>query len=116
MSIIDEFKSIVEVVRQLDNVELLRKVVELQGEAVQLVAENNELKAQVNVLKEKTRIRESLKFKHDVYWVESPEGHDDGPYCSNCWDVKEKLVRMVSGTNPQTYFCPNCNLGRKISR
>ena len=44
MSIIDNIKSITTTIRQIDNIELYRRILDLQAEIINVVSENQELR------------------------------------------------------------------------
>ncbi|HBA38453.1 MAG: hypothetical protein A2W73_07420 [Deltaproteobacteria bacterium RIFCSPLOWO2_12_55_13] len=50
MSIIDDVKSVAQLIQQIDNVELYRKILDLQGEVMGLVQENSELRKEISYL------------------------------------------------------------------
>lgn len=115
MSIIDDVKSVAQLIQQIDNVELYRKILDLQGEVMGLVQENSELRKEISSLKESLRVTESLKFERNVYWNEKTDGTKEGPFCSKCWDKEKLLVRMTTMGSPQYHRCPACNVPIKTS-
>lgn len=98
MGIIDTLKETVGLIQKVDNIDLYRRMVELQTEVYSVIEENR-------ALKEKLATREKLTFRRNCYWI-----GDDGPFCSRCWDVDGKLVRLHLKTAlrlpPE---CPSCN-------
>jgi hypothetical protein len=116
MSIIDDAKSIVGIIRKTDNVELQQKILDLQGQILQLVEDNMNLKEEVRGLNERTRIKETLTFRNDAYWIPRAENAEDGPYCSKCWDSEGKLIRQHSMRNPSFHECPECKSRVKTRR
>ena len=95
MGAIDTVKELAVLIQKLDNIELLKQVVSLQEQVYALVDENRSLK-------ERLATRGKLSFRKNAYWLD-----DQGPFCSNCWDGTQKLVRMHLSKefNPQ---CPRC--------
>jgi len=116
MGIIDEVKSIAKTVQQIDNIELYRNILNLQAQIMNLVDENSKLKAEISSLKEKLVIKENLIFHDDTYWISDPDGKEDGPFCSNCWDTKQLIVRMLFCGNKEYSECPTCKKPIKIRR
>jgi regulator of replication initiation timing len=108
MSIIENAKSVVKLVQQIDNIELYKQILDLKDQIFDLVEENRNMRDEVRSLQEKLRTKESLKFHFNAYWKENQDGTRDGPFCSKCWDKEEKLVRMVSCPNPQYHECSSC--------
>ncbi len=107
MSILDDVKSVGQLVQQYGNMELHEKIMDLRGEVMELVEENRELKKEVESLKEKLQVKESLKFENNVYWKEIPGGRE-GPFCSKCWDADKLLVHMLITSDPRYAECPKC--------
>ena len=97
MGVYDAMKDVAALVQKMDNVELMRKVVDLQTQVYQ---QADELRA----LKEELATRRSLVFRDNAYW---DRASGEGPFCSKCWDVHSKLVRLHSSSRykPQ---CQNC--------
>ncbi len=116
MSIIDDVKSVAKTIQQIDNIELYQKILNLQAEILALVEENNDLKKEVNSLKEKLRVRESLLFEQDAYWIKKSDNKRDGPFCSKCWDTQQQLVRLIFCGNREYSRCPTCAIAIKIIR
>ena len=94
MSIVDNLKEVVALVQKIDNIELLRQIMSLQAEVLSLWDENNRLKAEVRAVKEQLAYAGELRFHRDGYWKPTPDGKEEGPFCSVCWDVDRTLVRM----------------------
>lgn len=42
------------------------------------------------------------------YWVDNPNGTKDGPFCTRCWDVDKKRVRIVQWSSDYLPNCPEC--------
>jgi hypothetical protein len=74
------------------------------------------LKARISELEEKDRVRGELVFRGDAYWLPTEGGKHDGPFCSNCWDVRRDLVRMHQGISPEFSKCPTCQEPVKVRR
>lgn len=98
MGILETVKDAVEVVQKADNIDLLRQLLNIHTDAIKLVEENQNLKSKIQSLEERLKIRDALRFEHNVYWLENENGKD-GPYCAICWDDGHKLVRLQTGTN-----------------
>ena len=95
MGVIDTVRETVSLIQQVDNIEILRKMLALQTQVVELFEENR-------ALKEKLTVRDSLEFRDNTYWRGS-----DGPFCSPCWDGKSLLVRLHSFKSGNVH-CPVC--------
>ncbi|MGM7723740.1 hypothetical protein [Metabacillus sp. Hm71] len=103
MSIISDIKSVAEVVQKADNIDLYRKLLDVQAEAMDLMEKYNNLKEENKLLKEQLETAGKMTYKDKMYFRED----DKDPYCSKCWDVDRKLVRM-HGDTPYWFQCPSC--------
>ena len=86
------------------------KINDLYGENIKLKEENYELKKKLDKLAEESKVQSKLIHENNHYFVRS-EKEKDGPFCTKCWDVDHKLVRLHVGNknNGIQYFtCPNC--------
>lgn len=96
MGILDTLKEAVGLIQKVDNIDLYRRMLELQTQVYSLVEENR-------ALKERLTVREQLTFKGNAYWM-----GDSGPFCSRCWDVEWKLVRIHASRAGIVPSCVNC--------
>lgn len=81
----------------------------IQSQAYALQEENQKLK---EMLKENDRmadISKLLVFENNAYFLEKEGGRKDGPFCSRCWDVHKRLVRLHIAEEFGYGFCPECN-------
>ncbi len=67
MGIIDNVRAVADVVKQIDNIELYRRILDLQAEVMGLVEENSRLKKENAGLEERLTIKEALVFDNDRY-------------------------------------------------
>ena len=104
MGAIDTLKELVTLVQKLDNLELLKRMVELQEQVFSLVTENQELRRESQRLSEQLAQMDQMEFRQNSYWK-----GDEGPFCSRCFDVERRSVRMLKSEEhyPQ---CPNCGI------
>lgn len=116
MNVMESIKSITEIVRKIDNLELYRQILDLQSETMKLMEEKNELQQRVKELEGERRTQESLTFDQDAYWRQLSGGKKDGPFCSNCWDVKRTLVRLHFMGNVEYSQCPSCKKDVEVNR
>ncbi len=106
MEILDEIKSVAKIIKQTDNIELYSQILDIQGCIMELLQQNNDLRAQVDELQTKLKTKEKLVFLNNAYWIENSD-QKDGPFCSNCWDTKQIMVRLLE-RHKGIYSCPNC--------
>lgn len=64
MGLLDEIKSLATTIKQIDNIELYRKILDLQAEAMQLLEEKAAVEKENRELREKLTIQGELKFEH----------------------------------------------------
>src|SRR5262245_56084994 len=109
MGAIDNIKDVAKLLQALGNVDLIQKMIGVQSDFLELLDKNHRLQEENRDLRE--RIRVNLKqdellakrrHQHNTYWVET-----DGPYCTGCWDSKDKVVRMATWCNGHAE-CPVC--------
>ena len=102
MGVIETLKDVATLVQKTDNIEVVRQVIELQGQVYDLVTENGALKAELQRARDAAKVRAELRFEKNRYWQGS-----EGPFCSRCWDVDQRLVRLNEGTLKRPW-CPAC--------
>ena len=108
MGIIDNAKEIVKIIQQIDNIELYRKILDLQSEINNLDSENANLKNQLSELEQKFCIQQSLRFDDNTYMRILPNGKEEGPFCTACWDNNKKSIRLRSYGHSEYLECPVC--------
>jgi hypothetical protein len=83
--------------------------------ALTLREENLRLRTDLAALTEKQRLKESLVFKFDSYWLPKDGELLQGPFCTKCFDDEGKMMRLqtnFSGRN--SHACPKCKNGTWI--
>lgn len=106
MSAIDTVRELATLIQKLDNVPITDKVIQLQSDVMQLQEDLFQLREENRQLKESLTLKEDLIFEEDLYWkdVEPREG----PFCTNCLDGEDRLVRMHQPTS-KGFTCPKCD-------
>jgi hypothetical protein len=99
MSIVSDAKELVDLIRKLDDAELLRKIVKLEEEVNELTYENRELH-------EKLRLQGEIHWDGRIYWLIKKEGSREGPYCQLCHDQDQRLTRLQSTVDK--WYCLAC--------
>ena len=107
MGIIDTLKDAVTLVQKADNIELTKKIIALQADVMAVFEENRSLKEKVSGLEGALELKGKMQFDRDAYWMGDGRTENDGPYCSRCYDVDSKPVRMVSRYN-DFFKCTQC--------
>ncbi len=109
MSAYEIGKELLEIAVTIKNKDLHSKIHELNKEIADIQQENLTLKKKVADLEDTLNTKESLTFEDHVYWS-LKNGKKDGPFCSKCWDVDKRLVRLRTLQN-SFRTCPNCKNG-----
>jgi len=110
MSILDNAKGIAEAVHQINNLELYQRVLALHSDIIGVVEENNKLREEIVRLKKNQEIKGKLRAEGQrevVYYLHEANGTKDGPFCTTCWDVDGKLVRVID-YGDYSYSCSYC--------
>ena len=104
MSAIDDLSKVAKVLREADKIEQYQLILSTQQQLIDMQKHIGELETKLKDLTEQLNTTHELTHKNDVYWREN-EGSKEGPFCTRCWDVDRKLVRM-SDTKTGLYRCP----------
>lgn len=100
----------------LDKAEVKLQLAELissLADAKMQMAEVQELLLESN--KEKKDLQNKLNQKSKViyekpsYFKINDDDSKDGPYCQNCYDADEKLIRLQGGGNNDFWTCNQCD-------
>ncbi len=91
-----------------NDLQLLSKLLEIQAVVFDLYDENRELRLQLEEVERNNQIGSELEYKEESYFR-----NGEGPYCTRCWDVDNKLVRKKATTigmemRQGKYKCLNC--------
>jgi transcription elongation factor Elf1 len=120
MNIVDTAKSVVGLAQEVNRMDLYKQAVDLMAEVTEQQQEIMRLTEDVAALRERLRLKEELQFARNAYWAGDPAGAADGftlnnmgPFCSRCFDVLGKAVRMhdIHETAPEVgkvFQCPEC--------
>lgn len=113
MGIWEAFKDVFSAVQKADNIEITNKVIALQTEVMAVYEENRALRAKQSELEAAVHLKARMQFEKDAYWMGEGRTENDGPYCSRCYDVDAKSVRMVQRYDH--YFkCTQCETAVRI--
>lgn len=104
----DTIKGVAELTREINDLELKRKIIDLQSEVFTLIEENNRLKEEIQQVINAQQINKKLIFKDNGYY-HRVDGEEIGPYCTACWDLYKRLIRLHVGDFYQE--CPVCSKG-----
>ncbi len=109
MAVFDELKSIAQVLQEANKIEQYRQILEVQNQLLVMQKRLMDLEKENSELREKLRIQDEIVFENNVYWLKTKRGSKEGPFCSRCWDGKEKLIHMHK--DGDSWFCPACGIG-----
>ena len=113
MAFLGNVRSLTSSIRKLKDPELMDQLITLQTSVIEFQSEQNRLRGRIGelekeneTLKNKLTIHGSLTVNYGAYFPQAGDTRD-GPFCTRCWDVDNKLVRLdVSSTGTAT--CPEC--------
>ena len=109
MGLVENVKDVVKLVQQLDNVDLMRKMLDVQNDSMRLAEENTHLRKEVERLENALRISGDMYYENNAYWLKKSGEEKDGPYCPRCWDVDKQRVRMSPpGLIQEILHCAEC--------
>jgi len=96
------YKDIVELLKKGATVEAQERIMELREAVLELQEENVTLKQKIRELEAALKLKGELHFDGSVYWQNENNGRI-GPFCPQCLDVEEKLVRLQNYET--TWYC-----------
>lgn len=103
-----DLSTILEVIKDPD---LKLKIAGLYSKNLKLENKVSILKKQIEELQKQEEIQSKLIFKNNHYYLSEEDIKNEFSFCTRCWDVEKKLVRIhkVDTFNGQDRFeCPNC--------
>jgi hypothetical protein len=107
---IEGAKSLVELARAYDKMDLYQKAVELMAQVTELMQENFDLKTQLVELKQKLEVKQRVHYDADTHTL-TMDG-ESNRYCAHCYDDKGKLFHMKRNEEQsmQAFYwqCRNC--------
>jgi len=115
MAIFDELKSVGKVLQEAGKIEQYRQILDALQKLLEMQKKIEELETENKKLKEEFEVKETLIPEGNVYWVSNGE-NKNGPYCTRCWDVDHKLVRLHAGMVSGRLYCPNCDKTAKAGQ
>ena len=103
------YNEIVDLLKKGSTLEVQEKILELRAATLNLQEENLALRQKVNSLESQLKDNETLNYEAPFYWRKS-EGKKDGPFCQQCYDNKDKKIRLQSSDNDY-WNCSTCGTG-----
>ena len=109
--IIELTKTAITLAKKKNAKELVDIVQDIRERAQEIREENLDLRHQVSELKERLDIESKLKFdSNNLLWI-TENGKDSGPYCSQCKDSANLMVRLHAQPRAERgvfHQCPTC--------
>lgn len=94
------------VLKEAGKIEQYRQILETQEKLLDMQKRISELESENLTLKEQISLTASIEHRNNAYWTAGEK--EDGPFCTRCWDVTKKLVRLHPLGNPAFHGCPEC--------
>jgi hypothetical protein len=104
-AVLDALKKARDVAKRLKDAEVQEVLLEAQERALSLKEELLSLRAENIGLKEQLATQVAVLFDGGAYWSTDDR---DGPYCSRCYDVDKRLVRLKP-SHELWHQCPACD-------
>ncbi len=112
MNIITELNPVINVLKDTERLDYIKKIIEVQQMINDLIEENQELKKEKDELFRKLEVRNLIMFEQDAYWLKGKRDGLEGPYCPKCYGTDGKLVPLVKNGED----CPHCGYTRRKIR
>ena len=88
------------------HIEQYRQILDAQEKLLDMQKQITDLEFGNRDLRDKLRIKESLTYENNAYWIKGDK--KDCPFCSRCWDSDKQSIRMQPCENRAYASCPNC--------
>ena len=85
----------------------MAQILDLQISVFELIERLERAEKENATLKTQLEIKESVFQKSGLYFTKEND-KVDGPFCTRCWDVKNKLVRLPVSKGSHWAVCPEC--------
>ena len=110
MSMIDGLRVAGRVLQEAGKIEQYQQILEAQQKMLEMQSSIADLTEENKNLKRRLELEVSLQFENNAYWSVT-SNQKDGPFCSRCWDVDNKTVRLKPGVSNQSFStCPGCKI------
>jgi|SRR3989338_3182982 len=106
MAIFDELKSVAKTLREADKIPQYEQILAVQEKLLEMQKRIMDIEEENRALKNQLNIKSKLVYERGSYWIKE-DNISEGPFCSRCWDVTNKLVRtrqLPSGN----FLCKEC--------
>ncbi len=110
----DGLKVLFSYLKEFPNPSIMERLTKLTTSCKELEACVHKLEQENALLKKRLDLEGKFSRHNGAYYFETPEGHE-APFCSECWDVRGRLVRLKVGGNGDI-ACPQCQENGHDSR
>ncbi len=105
MSIISELKDAGKILQEAGKIEQYQQILDAQQKMLDMQDEIADLKEENKRLKDISEVEKDLDFRDNCYYKKSD---NSGPYCSACWDYKNRLIHLHKNPISGKIYCPVC--------
>jgi hypothetical protein len=106
MALLPNYRDIVELLKKGSTIEAQEKIMELREGALSLQEENIKLREKIKELESKLNKKKEVVWESPYYWVVDDQSKD-GPFCQQCYDRNEELIRL-QGDGEGWWECKSC--------
>lgn len=122
MSVVDDIKSLVGLLKKVSDLEVRNELnakltemtanlLDTQGRLGELQDENAKLRAGLRAERETKQLHEGLRLLRDVYWEEEPDSVNGPAHCPACLDTRGKRVPLTHIQRVHAHaVCPSCQV------
>jgi hypothetical protein len=107
MGVIENMKEVADLVKQIGDIELNRKILNLEKEVHELTRDKIRLETKLQEAEALLKKKEELKFREPFFYAEG----DSVPYCPACWPAKNIAVHLhfhFDREDATRWDCPHC--------
>ena len=109
MSVIDGLKTAGKVLQEAGKIEQYQQILDAQQRMLEMQATIADLTEENRILKTQLTTRDAMVYENNAYYTNPTDDSRDGPFCSHCWDVDGKTVRLKPSLNNRAFSsCPSC--------
>lgn len=110
--IVELTKTAIALAKKKNETELIDIIQDIREKAQEIREENLDLRCQISELEKRFDVESKLEFdRNNLLWIVEGE-EKQGPYCSQCKDNTNKMVRLhiqPRGQRGSFHICPACN-------
>lgn len=107
MGIVDDAKTVADLVKKLGNIDLYEKIIDLRGQIIKISRDKLTLQQKVQELEEQLQLKKKMAFKEPFYYQEG----DRTPFCPRCFEKDHHPVHAIfifSNDMNTRWDCPEC--------